>query len=322
MAIHNFPAWCKDMNPSSISDLHPDAIKFIQKLNLPTIHPTCANQVPLEMAPQDDNIQPPLFSIITLYWQIAPALLAMGELWLRLFALFIAPLCICYLLNKQLLPKKKLNSKKDDFICLLGLLSSAVILTDTLYVLELGVSHGLTLFIAMITLFFRSKSKSINFYQISSYITMSVTCLCLVSSYTSLGDFNIFRYFAHQELNMTSQHLWSHQHGHVIGNGTGLDLPTIEPGLYYSHNQLTSNIVRHWPSSNRDYDTQSTPWCLTGDAKTGIPFLINKVSIIDGFRVWIKSEETNAMDIFFPDDGIYRSNKPLYLVLHGLSGGK
>ena len=58
-----------------------------------------------------------------------------------------------------------------------------------------------------------------------------------------------------------------------------LELPTIEPGLYYDEsNQFISNTVKEWPVDKRTYDDgRGTPWMLTGDIRTGLPFMVNNI---------------------------------------------
>ena len=60
---------------------------------------------------------------------------------------------------------------------------------------------------------------------------------------------------------------------------TDLDLPTIEPGPYHDeHNKYISNIVKEWPIDKRTYDDgRGTPWMLTGDVRTGLPFMVNNI---------------------------------------------
>ena len=58
-----------------------------------------------------------------------------------------------------------------------------------------------------------------------------------------------------------------------------LDLPTIQPGLYYDEtNPLISEAVQGWPIDKYTYDDgRGTPWLMTGDVRTGIPFTIIKI---------------------------------------------
>jgi predicted alpha/beta-fold hydrolase len=67
----------------------------------------------------------------------------------------------------------------------------------------------------------------------------------------------------------------------------------------------------------------------TGDSRTGLPFLLHSVPSPNWVRLWLPvpdddghGEEVVALDVSFPDgDGGHDDSKPLYLVLHGLSGG-
>ena len=62
-----------------------------------------------------------------------------------------------------------------------------------------------------------------------------------------------------------------------------LDMPTFEAGLYYDNsNHYVSNIIKEWPIEKRTYIP--SPWILTGDARTGLPFLINTIPKQDYIR--------------------------------------
>lgn len=65
----------------------------------------------------------------------------------------------------------------------------------------------------------------------------------------------------------------------------------------------------------------------TGDSRTGLPFLLNKVEEPTYIRVWLRVDqkavddfEAVALDIAFPLTG-YDASQPVFLVLHGLNGG-
>jgi predicted alpha/beta-fold hydrolase len=60
----------------------------------------------------------------------------------------------------------------------------------------------------------------------------------------------------------------------------------------------------------------------TGDARTGLPFLLHKVPNPTWNRVWlpVSDGEVVALDILFPTTG-YNADRPVYLMLHGLNGG-
>lgn len=84
------------------------------------------------------------------------------------------------------------------------------------------------------------------------------------------------------------------------------------------------SIVNRWSSSHRKYSPTdyATPWLPTGDSRTGIPFLLNKVRAPKWTRVWLplSDGEVLALDIAFPLKG-HDTSQPVYLVLHGLNGG-
>jgi predicted alpha/beta-fold hydrolase len=94
--------------------------------------------------------------------------------------------------------------------------------------------------------------------------------------------------------------------------------------LMTASNPYISNIVRHWPEQYRTYSFKggATPWMPTGDSRTGLPFLLNKVESPLWTRVWLPVDdgEMVALDIAFPEKG-HDTTKPVYLILHGLNGG-
>jgi predicted alpha/beta-fold hydrolase len=105
----------------------------------------------------------------------------------------------------------------------------------------------------------------------------------------------------------------------------GEDLPMIQEGLYYDHgNRLMRTIAENWPVELRTYSKEygATPWMPTGDSRTGLPFLLNKVDKPEWTRVWLPTvdDEVVALDFSFPATG-HDTRKPIYLVLHGLNGG-
>lgn len=113
-------------------------------------------------------------------------------------------------------------------------------------------------------------------------------------------------------------------------SGFNLGTPTdvhirIKPGLYYDHQQnplIKSAVEQFWPTKLRTY--QPTPWILTGDARTGLPFFFNhKVEFLDWKRVFLTvpdDGEVLALDIAFPETG-YDATKPIFLILIGANGG-
>lgn len=62
-----------------------------------------------------------------------------------------------------------------------------------------------------------------------------------------------------------------------------LNLPPFSPGLYYDEsNSLITTVVSKWPIDKRTYDDgRGTPWMMTGDTRTGLPFMFYKIPDID-----------------------------------------
>ena len=126
-------------------------------------------------------------------------------------------------------------------------------------------------------------------------------------------------------------------------------------------NAFMANVVENWPdhywkytsrkekndidyvNTNEELYIQPTPWMFTGDSRTGLSFLLNKVSAPNFVRLWVPVENNTeyvALDVAFPLDihqnkkqgqhdtqkttgggGGYDPTKPIYLLFHGLNGG-
>jgi predicted alpha/beta-fold hydrolase len=105
----------------------------------------------------------------------------------------------------------------------------------------------------------------------------------------------------------------------------------IQPGLYYNVNNplIRRAVERYWPQGKRTYE-RPTPWMITGDARTGLPYFLNTVRDLDWKRVYLtvhdsrtrerKDEVVLELAVAFPGEG-HDASKPLYLVLHGVNGG-
>lgn len=109
--------------------------------------------------------------------------IAMGELWLRFFAVFLCPICLCYLIHREISrlggsgtktvkngkEKEKGSAKKEEnrtlLVCILSMASSAVLFIDSLYVYEYGRSFGLSLLVASIVFSFRYASSIVDSQQ-------------------------------------------------------------------------------------------------------------------------------------------------------------
>ena len=303
------------------SGLDPSAVSFLDGLGLPAVHPLCLDPIasvsgatdslPNAIGSEGAGIQGAGF--YTLYCQVVPVLLALSELWLRLFAFVLAPLAVvCLLLDEwrharsasvryTIRIRKESPSRLAAVASVFGLASAAVLLTDSLYVHHFGRAPGASLYLALSALSKRAWSRR-RFGWIAlvlNFVIHGLAAICLVRSGA----------------------------GESLADPPGIDLPTAREGLYYSQeNRRVSSIVERWPEQYRSYSARAgaTPWLLTGDSRTGIPFLVNGSPSIDYRRVWVRNPEDGehvALDIAFPADHIHRSDKPVYLILHGLSGG-
>ena len=98
----------------------------------------------------DNSMSQLLFTATTMS---APTI-AMAELWLRFFAVFLSPLCLAYLLHKNMSFRRSSaridtanNNTTMYIISFAALASSAVLFTDSLYVYEYGRWFGFSLFV-------------------------------------------------------------------------------------------------------------------------------------------------------------------------------
>lgn len=286
---------------------------LLESLNLSTIHPHCVSQrfdtdAPL-MGPlsQHDYHESVWDALVTTWKQASPTLFAMGELWLRLFAALLAPLGIAYLVwsllahSHQAKPIKAEQSHnfRITLASMLTLASSAVLATDMWYVYQYGPGYGISLLVA---------SSLLTSIIATRHRLLSVGIVLLL--------------------------IWSLTIKLSFKNGTfqfgGDELPlNIPEGLYYNHqNPLVHKLVQNWPVETRTYsaETGATSWTVTGDTRTGIPFLVNDAfpwPDLELTKLWIPTVDDEAvrLEVAFPPQGGHRSDKAVYVVLHGLSGG-
>lgn len=310
------PPYCRE---SDFSSLSASALHFIQSLELPKSHPRCYMGFdPVEDLPLSDSEMAShyfyeqrvgiLSQLITYAYIALPALMAMTELWFRLLSFAIAPMVFTYLLSLALRPMKNnvtptvRRERYECFIMLLGIGSALVLFTDTSYVHAHGRLLGGLILCTLVMLSLR-RTQSLCHLRKSMNGTISLLLLLTVYLY-----------------------LHSEPAGSGFYDHPGIDVPTIQPGLYFSeHNPFINRIAELWPSSHRTYDTSTgmSPF-PTGDAHTGIPFLVNAPLEQTYVRVWVPSEVDNeavALDIAFPLDGVHSLEKPVFLILHGLNGG-
>jgi hypothetical protein len=294
------------------SQLPETSRHFLQALQLPTIHPFCqATKLddfymegipPMGPLLQEDYHHHFGDVIVTQLYRVLPALLAMGELWLRLFASAIAPLGILYMILQEAPNRKKNDPSKPSnafsVIVVLTVASSVVLMTDTFYVLEYGPQYGLMFFLMSSMMALRACST----HQLSK----TIRCLVLLKFLTG--------YLLYHPSNNNSNRPLKLSFGDPVDAVTN-----VKEGLYYNpQNEFIANIVDAWPVNDRTYskDTNKTPWMPTGDSRTGLPFLLNKVGTKPIYhRLWLEThdEEYVALDISIPHAG-HSVEKPLYLV--------
>lgn len=139
--------------------------QFMEAMTLSAIHPHCKtgefqSDSPI-MGPlvKHDYHDSSVDAIVTAWKRASPALLAMSELWLRLFASLLAPLGIAFLVWRLLNPStakttntaikenvadRRRRTFRTTLVAMLALASSVVLSTDMYYVYEYGSSYGLS----------------------------------------------------------------------------------------------------------------------------------------------------------------------------------
>jgi hypothetical protein len=307
--------YCNGQIPIDFASLQdkPGVVEFLISLNLPSTHPFCElDEFPAPGVAPMGNLgfehrfdgENAMNILFTLWMMVAPPLLAMAELWIRLFAGVVAPAGTIYLILYNTKHSRQQPSKsysKDSRIKLSisiisTVLSSLVVMTDTLYCLENGPIYGAVLFtLAVIA------SLRLCFLRNLSYASCAVFSLVLLSIHL----------------------IWQDDHNIVFGDK--VDQVTISEGLYYDKtNPYISDIVTNWPETFRTYDKAHGASLIlpTGDSRTGIPFLVNHLPNPEWKRLFldVDDDEYVALDISFPPTGHNKQN-PVYLILHGLNGG-
>eukprot|EP00537_Pseudo-nitzschia_pungens_P008289 CAMPEP_0172364926 /NCGR_PEP_ID=MMETSP1060-20121228/7948_1 /TAXON_ID=37318 /ORGANISM="Pseudo-nitzschia pungens, Strain cf. cingulata" /LENGTH=678 /DNA_ID=CAMNT_0013088057 /DNA_START=36 /DNA_END=2072 /DNA_ORIENTATION=+ len=324
----------------------PSNRKFFSDLKLPVVHPFCLEEsgarfgismnadadadatktIPpmgslnfLEevwtagATPGESHAPMLLRSMVTVWYMVAPALLAMGELWLRLFAGWIGPMGIVWLV---LTPPQKASGWTSHGI-VLTVASCLVLMTDTLYVLQNGPTYGLVLFAVALALSARLCWSR----------KLRIAACCLVGLVVLAA-----RLVVHPGSGSGN----SNSNCSAIHFGHPADDISIDEGLYYdSRNALVSRIAERWRPEDRVYDAEhgATAWMPTGDSRTGLPFILHHHPPEDRpiwNRVFLEVQEEQkdpvsefvALDVSFPKTSKgHDPTKPIYLVFHGLGGG-
>ena len=264
--------------------------------------------------------------------------MAMAELWLRFFAVFLSPLCLAYLLHKNMSFRRSSaridttnNNTTMYIISFAALASSAVLFTDSLYVYEYGRWFGFSLFVLSTVLSVRcatfmihddnddeigtsgsasekksnsnTKKKAMtkkSLFQLVISIFVVATTIIFLRSDGGHAMETAWKKLFSNPTTMKSYNPLDHM------PHPGIDLPTIEEGTYHSqNNDYISSIISHWPESSRSYNVQNgaTPYLVNGDQRTGIPFIVNKIEEQEYVRVWTQNQfdgEWLALDVAFP----------------------
>jgi hypothetical protein len=275
--------------------------------------------------------------IKTVVTMTAPSL-AMLELWLRLFAVVVGPVCIGSLIYwewKYRIGKDDVVSTSMMVVAILAVVSSAVLFTDSLYVYEYGREFGGRFFVLSSILAVRlvgkvkrlsrdivsrhdkgkqkimSENKATAFSVFIWGLIAATTIVFLRSDgghaiqlgIEKIPHLAILSGFASAAT--TAATLSDAYNPLLQVSDPGIDLPTIQPGFYHSNNPLIQAIANHWPESSRSYNVSNgaTPYLVNGDQRTGIPFLVNKIEEQEYIRVYVRNpydDEPIALDIAFP----------------------
>ena len=309
--VFDWPTYCA----SHHHELHHDGVigspesrQFLVDLALSSIHPICisgnftSDAPPMGPLTNHDYHESNWAALVTLWLQSTASLFALGELWFRLFCMMIAPAGIAFLVRDpfQEHQDSKSSPKNTAWVemwCLVSVAASVVLTTDSLYVYQLGERYGVSHLIAT------SALATIACFRHRLYRVM----LCIVLLW-----------------GLTLQLAWDQTTNCFLLGGP--DIPRkIDEGLYYdTENSLVHKIVQHWPVKARTYSIENgaSPWMPTGDSRTGIPFLVHRSPDLDLEQLWLPTLDGEAvrLAVSFPKQG-HSATKPLYLVLHGLSGG-
>jgi len=141
--------YCASQTPFDPTGLQLSTRDFLEQLGLSSRHPFCSESNVLLNILESSSVpqQGPLLdtaslhdtwldAAITWFWQYVPPYTAFVELWLRLLAGGIAPVVILYLVLPSSLMERsrslaKCRRQATMNLCLLALVSSAIVMTDS-----------------------------------------------------------------------------------------------------------------------------------------------------------------------------------------------
>lgn len=305
----------------------------MNQLSLPSAHPFCThpNQFLVRpmappMGPPSDFVAPNVWeATVTAFWYHVLPVAALAYLFAALLAIYLAPLGLVLLLSRVYYDSKckpeqhkwqdDCNTIKTKHLescwdwCWTELLFHAtlffawVILTDDQYVLGIGLTFGAILVTVLLLIAIvvtmaqlqeqeRCSTSTTSRILLFPWRVLLVLLLCSIVSPWALDDVE----------DITT---------------------TVEPGVYFNRDNIPlRQIVDRWKETLPEYSKVATPWQWTGDARTGLPYLMNYPQASIFHRVWLPTndDEYVALDIAFPANG-HNANNPLYLILHGLNGG-
>lgn len=313
---------------NAVSNDWPESTRlFLEKLQLPRIHPYCIQQNLYPDAEWMDMLgvwrgQPVSFSesLITVIYLYVPSLVATIGLLIRLAAGYVAPIGTAILVMqfytgapsscKTRLDdfKESKKSSAAQFVTAWTGLSSLILMTDSMYLMEYHGSgvYGMNFLLASLVLSCWNPRRSLQTQQFFQGFMTKHPVVFLIILVSMVHAAHI--------LWVCWINWWDED---ILIDG-------IPKGLYASkHNPLIQKIVQQW--SVPDY-TRATPWILTGDARTGLPFLWNRVPSPKWTRVFLPVPDSHdegqilALDFCFPPGG-YNPEQPLYLIFHGANGG-
>jgi hypothetical protein len=292
---------------------------FLRKLNLTSTHPFCSEAAPQPYDLPDVPPQGPLqhfdhletladVAQVLFFAHVAPVL-AFAQLWARLLAAAVAPFGTALLLLYDRLvdppPPREAHLKRAarprgiSPLCLSTVASSTIIFVDALYRQEYGAKYVSYLLILSSALALRTAHR--HRLPVVTAITVALLVVAAWLDYDAReGTFLM---------------------------GAPREACSVAEGLYYDRSSSrAASIVGHWPEAYRRYSFEAgaTPWMPSGDARTGLPYFLNYVPQPPYTRVWLPvdgGDEAVALDVMFPPATGHDTTRPLYLVLHGLSGG-
>jgi hypothetical protein len=223
--------------------LPPSSLDFLRSLQLPAVHPFCVGTRLDDFAVPGIPPMGPLLQedyhyhigdvLVTHLYRVLPALAAMAELWLRLFASVICPVGIAYLLYLEIAPKKDLPATPNriGLFCagiLLTVASSIVLMTDTLYILEYGSRYGVVVFVISSLLALRAASRYHLTWTLQGLLLLKVLTFYLIYDFTGTAAKKI-----------------------SFGDPVQA-VKYVTPGLYYNpHNDFIQHVVTAWPVEKR-----------------------------------------------------------------------